>query len=270
MSGQRFIQTCLILSLMFCFSSQSAQAVTFLGKAKTGKLEISDYHYPVALYVPETYDAAKTYPFLIALPDIAEDPSKHLEEWMSLAKRKNLIVLVPSLQIRVTETPYKTDEWLLKLKSDIEKQYRIDKDRIFLAGKNQGAHYAAYLGIKFPEEFSAVIMIGGSWSGPFERLLTLNGKPLKQRPFLAIVDQDDAGLIEGSEQVAYKMTQKGYPVYLKKVSKDALELKDTRKEALDWAEEKQIAWNHQLDENRKTFRARVDKVFHDFFEIQKQ
>lgn len=258
------------LLLIFVFAAQPAHAVTFLGESKTGVLEITDYRYPVSVYVPETYDGVRSYPLLIALPDIGESPVKHLEEWTSLAKRKNMIVLVPSLQIRTTETPFKTDEWLFRLKGEIERQYKVDQSRVFLSGKNEGAHYAAYLGVRFPDEFSAVTLIGGSWSGPFEKLMAFKGRTLKQRPFLAFIDEKNDALIQDTERIAYKMTQKGYPVYLKKVSKESLAAKDLKKEALDWSEENQMTWGKQLAEGRQSTRAKIEKVISDIFKIETQ
>jgi hypothetical protein len=269
MNFSALIKRFFFLSLIFSFVVP-AQAVTFLGEAKTGVLEVTDFHYPVSLYVPEGYDGTRAYPLLVALPDIGESPVKHLEEWTGIAKRKSMIVLVPSLQIRTTETPFKTDEWLFRLKREIERQYKIDKDRTFLTGKNEGAHYAAYLGVRFPDEFSAVSMIGGSWSGPFEKLMVFKGRTLKQRPFIAYLDGENDALIQDTERVAYRMTQKGYPVYMKKVSRDELASKDLKKEALEWSEEKQTAWGRQLAEARKTTRAKIEKTLSDIFKIQNQ
>lgn len=256
--------------LALCFFAAPAFAVTFLGKAPAGVQELKDYNYPVSLYVPENYDPAKIYPMLIALPDIGEGPAKHLEEWLPAAKKKNLIVLVPSLEIRITETPFQTDHWLIRLKNDMTKRYRVDPARIFLSGKNNGAHYAAYLGIRYPDEFSAVILNGGSWAGPFEKLMQFKSSTLRQRPFLAVLDENDSALVSETEKIAYKLTQKGYPVYLKKVKKEDLSSTDQKKESLEWAFEKQQAWAVQLAESRKSLKAKTSEAVKDFFAIPQQ
>ncbi len=240
----------------------------FLGKAATGIQELKDYRYPVSLYVPESYNPSRTYPFLIAVPDSNENPAKYIEEWQSVARKKNMIVLVPSLQMRDEDVPYTTDKWLFAIKSDIQKQYKIDGKKIFLVGKNLGAHYAGYLGVKYPQEFSAVALLDRSWAGPFEKLMQFRKSPADQRPFYAAVSKTDEAGYKEAERVAFEMTRSGYPVYLEKADKDAFATSEFKKKVVDWLEEKSASWSQAAAESGKSFKAKTRQAVKEFFEVK--
>lgn len=253
----------LLLLAIFCFfSAQPAQAAV-----QTGAQDLKDYRYPVSLYVPENYDPEKTYPLLIALPDVDTDPAPYLAEWTQVSKAKGYIILVPTLKIRISEVSTHADAWLLSVKKDISTRYRVNPSRILLTGKKQGAHYAAYLGVRYPEEFTAGAFFGQAWVGPLESVLELKNKTAKQRPFYAVLDGSDENYYKATETFAARMTDKGYPVYLQKVSNEELDSVSAKKDALAWFDEKSESWTLQITESKKGWKAKTSEVFHEFFRV---
>lgn len=250
------------------FAQNVFAAETLRGEIKTGSQKLEEYRYPVFLYVPESYDASKKYPFLIALPDVDADPALYLAEWLQAGKAKGYIILAPTLKILISEVSVQADQWLLEVKNDIAKRYNTDSARILLAGKKQGAHYAAYLGLRYPEEFSAGIFFGRAWAGPLQSVLEIKGNPSRQRPFFAALDESDADYFQAVEKIAGKMTDKGYPVYLQKTAKENLDSNDVKKQALAWFEDGRESWARRSAESSKGWKAKFSGVIHEFFAVK--
>lgn len=258
-----------ILFFVFLFGSLTgpAKADTLYGTIPTGLMELKDYRYPVFLYVPPTYAPDKDYPLLMALPGEGESPEKNMEYWISLGKRHNVIIVSPSAHWP-DDLPYQMDKWLIQLKDEIAQRYRVSSKRIYLAGRNASAHYASYLGVKYPDQFSGVAALGGSWVGRYERLIKLQSRPDGQMPFYILIQDNQGDFFKRTETWAYQFEKKGYPVYLRKLAKDEdVSSYDFKKQILDWFEEKSADWQLKAAESKKTFRARFDKGVRDFFTV---
>ncbi|MBI3313643.1 MAG: hypothetical protein HYZ83_05370 [Candidatus Omnitrophica bacterium] len=259
----------LVLFFVFLFSSLIAQATAdnFSGTIPTGLLELKDYKYPVFLYVPPTYEPDKDYPLLIALSGEGETPEKNMEYWSGMAKRNNVIVLSP-VSMWAKDMPGNLDKWLIGLKDDVMDRYRISPQRVYLVGRNKSAHYASYLGVNYPDEFSAVAMVGGSVTGIFDKLMKFQTSPERQRPLLMMVPEEQSQVLKETEQRAYEFEKKGYPVYLKKIAKgEDVSSNDFKKQILDWFEEKSKDWQDNIKKSKKTFKAKWNKGVKDFFAL---
>jgi predicted peptidase len=229
-------------------------ANTFYGTVQTGLFQLNESAQPVYLYVPEHYKDSKTYPLIISIPGSGESPEAMLQEWVSIAKRKSYIVLVPTFEQRDTDVPYNVDAWLIDLKQSILKRYQIAPQRIYLIGRNEGAHYAAYLAMKYPEQFSAVALLGGSWAGPFEKLMDIEKNPAKQIPFFVGLREADKPLLEKTIEKAYELEKNGYPVYLEKLQTDEnFSSSEFKNKLLQWLEEKSLDWQKIIQGSRKTW-----------------
>ncbi|MCM8775695.1 MAG: hypothetical protein NC930_05035 [Candidatus Omnitrophica bacterium] len=234
-----------------------AWGTTFFGEVPTGLLELKDYKHPVYLFVPPTYKAGREYPLLVTVPGEGESPEEQIQFWLSEAKRKSIIVMAPS-NLWPEDLPYKMDEWILRIKKDLADRYRISPQKIYLVGKDSGAHYASYLGVNYPDEFTAVATLGGSWIGKFEKLMRLQKTPRKQLPFFVALRKDQGHLLEATKQRAYQFEKKGYPVYFTQLGED--EDFSTRKFKLDllaWLEENSGVWHEVVEKSKKTFKQKL-------------
>lgn len=260
-----------ILVLFFLFIASSltipAAAETFFGTVPTGLMELQDYKYPVFLYVPANYQPTKNYPMIFSIPAEGESPEKNIEFWLSLAKRKSVIVVSPT-NLRPEDVPYAMDKWLLQIKDDITKRYRVAPLKTYLVGKDGGAHYAAYLGTSYPNEFSAVAALGGSWIGKYAKLIRLQGKPRRQVPFFVALRDDQGDLIEATKSRAFEFEKKGYPIYFVKLEGDeTFEAESFKKEIMKWLEEKSLKWREIVEESNKKPKERMLITLEEFFKI---
>ena len=252
--------------LASCVLHNKSCAATFLGEAPTGFMELDNFRYPVFLFVPQNYKPSQSYPLIIALPDEKDSSEAFAKEWTPLAKNKGYIILVPAMEVRSDDVPYRTDGWLLKLKKEIMSRYKIAPERVYLIGKSSSAHYAAYLGINYPREFSAVGLVGGSWTGPFEKLLRLSSRPRKQSPFFVAIPEDNPRLLKATEAKAYQLTKKGYPVYLEKISDSKGTLtNDFRNHMLQWLEKKGQSWLGVIQESERSWKEKFFIGVEEFF-----
>lgn len=243
-------------------------ANTFFGTAPTGLIDLtSEYRYPVFLYVPQAYKPDRRYPLIISLPSEGEAPDKNIEYWMSWAKRRTLLVLSVT-NLRPEDTPYASDAWIISIKKDIASRYQIDPSRVFLVGRRGGAHYAGYLGANYPEEFSAVMMLEGSWSGQYEKLLRPKSRPVKQIPFLVVSEETDTALIGEIERSAGRFEKKGYLVSLMKVKgKEQFETLEFKEKVLEWGQSSAEAWGRKIHESRKSWKEKTLNWTENFFHV---
>lgn len=258
------IFTVMVLFLGSWASSVVAQ--TFFGPMPIGLVEL-DYRYPVFMFVPKNYKADRNYPMMVVVPAEGETAEEHIQQWIGVAERRSMILLCAT-NLWPEDTPYSMDEWLLEIKNDLIKRYRVNPSRIYLSGKGLGAHYAAYLGVNYPREFSAVTLLGGAWSGQFEKLLRFQSRAKNQLPFLVVVPEDNPGLIAEVEKEATEIENKGYMVALMKVANDELVFdSDTRKQALEWMNENSQVWSAKKSQSGKSLKEKIYKWTEEFFYV---
>ena len=256
--------TVLLLSALL---SPVGNADTFFGTAPTGLLELQEYRYPVYLYVPQNYKPDRSYPLIISIPAEGESPEKHIQYWMSWAKRRSMMVLCPT-NLRPEDLPANMDRWVLQIKSDLMRRYKIDPSKIFLTGRDGGAHYAAYLGVNYPEEFSAAALLNGAWPGRFEKLLVPSRRPVKQIPFLVVAPAGDEGRIKDIEESALALEKKGYPITLMKVkSGEQIDSDAFKSKVIEWMQERSDSWMRVVHESQKSFKEKTFTWFENFFHV---
>lgn len=253
----------LCLGLSF-YKSSSGGAATFFGEIPKGLVELKDYRYPVYVFVPPGHDNFLFNSMLLLIPDTRETPDELVQDWLQVAKKRNLIVVVSDVQRERSDVPYHTDAWMLKLKKDMADRYHVG--RTYLIGKGEGAHYAAYLAMQYPKEFSGAGLLDGSWTGPFEKLIRISDKPVAQVPFFIALYAPDAELMTQTESKAYQLTAKGYPVYLERFEKDEkVDAVDMKTRMMDWLQKKAETWTQVLGKKGKTKKEKFSNWLGEFF-----
>lgn len=258
----------LLFGILFSIAVTGLRADTFIGTLPTGLVELSDYKYLVYLYVPQNYKADRQYALVISLPGDGESPENHMKAWTDLAKRRSFLVLVPTPKPREEDVPFALDTWLIELKKDISNRYRVDPHKIYLVGNDATAHYTSYLGTQYPSEFSAVAAIGSSWAGPFEKLIRIQNRPVKQLPFYIVLGESDPVYFEKTEFWANHFTEKGYPIYLEKVTeKEALRSKELKQKVFKWLEENSQNWHKVIQSSQKRWNEKALSKIENFFKV---
>ncbi len=149
------------------------------GQLKSKNLDLeAEISWNYLLYLPEKYDekSDKIFPLLLFLHGGGESGTninkvkKHGPPAQIASGREfPFIVLAP-------QNPHKKRLWdetaIMALLDAIEKQYRVDPNRVYLSGLSRGAYSAWRLAVQYPDRFAALIVISGeapmnyaSWIG---------------------------------------------------------------------------------------------------------
>lgn len=256
----------LFLAILFCAPVSRVHAET-LTDAPKGLQELKEFHEPIALFVPDDYKNSKTRALLIVIPSTS-DYNKAILDWTDLAKTKNFVVACSSIVVRDEDGPNKVDEWLIDLRKELMTRYGAD--RAYLAGVGASANYTAYFGLQHPQEFDAVASVGGSWTGPLEKLTHLSDQPEDQTPFYIALSENDER-VAATQEKAKEMTAKGYQIRLVMLNVKGEENTDGfRSGIIRWFDE-QAARTAALQSagigKKKTFKQKVAQVKEDFFRL---
>jgi len=134
-------------------------------------------------------------------------------------------------------------------------------------GKDSGAHYAAYMAIKYPKEFTAVALLGQAWDGPFSQLIDPRSDAADQVPFYVALKTD--GDARSRNQAWFdKLQRKGYPIHLVDYKTDE-ELNDLefKKSVFDWMEATGQSWETSVAQSQQSWKGKFKKGVKDFFAI---
>ena len=240
----------------------------FTASNPSGLVEVSGYKYPVFLFAPKDYKTDRTYAMIMIAPAEDAKAEKQIEYLTGLAQRRSIFILAPYvLWPKEGDTPYTLDAWLLTVKRDVVERFPISKKRVYLVGKDLGAHYAAYMAIKYPKEFAAVALLGEAWDGPFSQLIQPRTDAADQVPFYIALKAD--GDARSRNQVWFdKLQQKGYQLHLVDYKSDE-ELNDLefKKSIFDWMEAMGQSWEASVAQGQQTWKGKFKKGVKDFFAV---
>lgn len=258
----------LVIALIFCGMTLPAPInATVIGNVPTGLVELTDYKYPVYLYIPEAYDPSKSYPMMIALPGEGQDAQNVIQQYVSVAKRKEMIILAPTFLLH-EEIPYNVDEWIMKIKKSVEERYNVSPTKTYLMGRDTGAAYAVYLGLKYAEKFSAVAALGKMTDARFEKISPTHSSPLLQVPFYVVLPPGESTINNSSKDKAAKLEKKGYPVYVVELKQgEDLFSKEVTRQMMAWFEDKGTSWQSVRLNSKKTIKDKIKSGIEDFFKI---
>lgn len=133
---------------------------------------------PYNLYVPEDYDASKSYPLVLYIADsslVGQDVTAPLSQYGALiwasadeqAKHESF-VLVPEFPSVIIDDhgSYTTTDYVemtSRLLSSVAGKYSVDDERIYGTGQSMGCMTVMYLAARHPDLFAAELFVSGQW-----------------------------------------------------------------------------------------------------------
>lgn len=123
------------------------------------------------LYLPKDYeDSDKEFPLVLFLhgmgergTDIEKVKTHGLPKLINEGKEFPFIVVSP----QCPDEYFWNDDLLLALLDEVEENYRVDKNRIYVTGLSMGGHGTWTLALAQPDRFAAIAPVCG-WSHPVE------------------------------------------------------------------------------------------------------
>lgn len=235
----------------------------------SGLLAVSDYKYPVFLYAPKGYRADRSYPMIMIAPSEGVGGEEGIAYWKGIADQNMVFVLsTAGLWTEDDDVPTNLDTWLFQVKKDVQERFPVSDKKVYITGKNTGAHYAAYLATNYPKEFAGAILLGQAWAGPFARLIHLSSNLSKQQPFFVVFQVDQPDVKDQNQKWLDGLQEKGYPLKLVEVPDGkGFETSELKKEAYSWVEATGQSFSAAVEKSQKGFKAKFKKGVKDFFTV---
>ncbi|MFN0054171.1 MAG: 5'-nucleotidase C-terminal domain-containing protein [Planctomycetales bacterium] len=174
---------------------------------------IDDSDQPYRLYVPTAYDGAKLLPLIVAMHGTSGNEATLFDDKayqpgaIKPAAEKHGVLLASPLGRGTTEYRGIGEHDVLCVLDDIQKNYKVDPDRVYLTGHSMGGTGAAYLALHHPDQFAAVAPLAAAYSFPW---LARNATTI---PFLWVGGATDAGFYHRGVAVGVERMRKfGVPV----------------------------------------------------------
>lgn len=160
--------------------------------------------WPIALHVPDTYEAGYAYPLLIWL-HADRGHEGDLEYVMPSISDRNYMGLAFRGNCRALNWPLSGHRWSMNMEESrffeevlyhtvvrLRRSYHIHSERIVIGGSGSGATLALQTLLRRPEWFSGSVMLGGRMPA-LERPL-LKYRELRGKRVLQIADRSDPTL----------------------------------------------------------------------------
>jgi dienelactone hydrolase len=129
------------------------------------------------LYRPSSYDPELYWPLVVVCHSSFPDaPNPQIRHWTELAESSGFIVVAPRLKGTKTLAPtaarqlarQREDERnILAALQHVRAGHSISEDRIFIHGWSGGAYAALHTGLKNPQTFRAISLIGPKFSSGY-------------------------------------------------------------------------------------------------------
>ena len=107
-----------------------------------------------ALYVPASYTPEQSYPFILCLHGAGFNGEAYLDRWMPRLGEK-YILACPSVTMGSWWTRY-GEELVLNVLHEVQEQYHIDPNRIFLTGMSNGGIGTWIIGMHYADRFAGI------------------------------------------------------------------------------------------------------------------
>jgi predicted esterase len=127
---------------------------------------------PYRLFVPESYDATKAVPLLVALHGMGGDENSIFDSYANglmkrEAERTGFIVACPKGRDSASMYRGTAEKDVLDVMADVQHTYRVDATRIYLMGHSMGGYGTWSIAMNHPDLFAALgpISGGGSTAG---------------------------------------------------------------------------------------------------------
>ena len=132
---------------------------------KAYRSAVDDTLQPYRIFIPSSYDGSKATPLLVALHGMGGDENSMFDGYKETLKREaervGFIVVCP--KGRDTASMYRgsAEQDVLDVMKEVERDYRIDLNRVYLMGHSMGGYGTWSVAMDHPELFAALGPISG-------------------------------------------------------------------------------------------------------------
>jgi phospholipase/carboxylesterase len=118
------------------------------------RVSAGGHHGGFSLYVPEQYDASRTWPVIVALHGGSGNGRDFLWTWVREAKSRGYLLVAPSAVAATWGE--EEDVGLLEILAWLGSRYRVAAERVLLTGLSDGATFTLLYGLARPDTYRAL------------------------------------------------------------------------------------------------------------------
>lgn len=182
-------------------------AVTQTGLQVDLEKNLNGKNYPYALYVPEAAKAGGSYPLMIVLHGMGGSGANTIPAWVNRLAEE-FIILCPSYPMGAWWAQ-PAEDLVLQLIQEVQTEYPVDTNRVFLAGLSNGAIGAYMIGMFYPDRFAGIVPIASGITPRYMHFLV----NLKNTPIYIIQGVHDPVFpIQLTRRVHKILSDMKYPV----------------------------------------------------------
>lgn len=125
------------------------------------------------VYLPPEYHHHRIYPVLFVIPNLGETYETTTFGWLETAARKGFLVVVPEWTQGKQDANGSSDkehEAVLETLRDLRRRFRIDNNRVSLAGYSNGGSLVFDVALTRPHLFASAAIISGQMPNDMEKL----------------------------------------------------------------------------------------------------
>lgn len=159
----RVVSAAIVFSLII-FSGCTSMKINKYDTQSVKTFEGEDFVLNYLLYLPDNYNNTEKFPLVLFLhgsgergDDIEKVKTHGPPKLISQGKKFSFILVSPQCPENKRWDP----EQLSMLLDEIEKNYKIDKNRIYITGLSMGGYGAWKIAQTFPDRFAAIIPVCG-------------------------------------------------------------------------------------------------------------
>jgi|GEM_PF-419769 len=195
---------------------------------------------PYRIYIPTTYDKSKAYPMITLLHGAGGDENNFMDRyegrWPKLAEERGYIIVAVNGRGPVSgyAKANGAEQDVLDVTSLVQRHYRIDPNRVYLAGHSMGAGGTWAIGLEYRDRFAALAPIAGTRPTPQLETALKSGRRM---PIIIVAGAKDALVpVAGCREVAEKAKALGHEVkYLEFAEGDHISVvASSVKDIFDW------------------------------------
>jgi predicted esterase len=120
---------------------------------------------PYRLFVPSAYDGSKPLPLMVALHGMGGDENSMFDSYGKElpvdAEKAGFIVVAPKGRDPASMYRGSAEQDVLDVMAEVERDYKVDKDRVYLMGHSMGGYGTWSIAIDHPDLFAALGPISG-------------------------------------------------------------------------------------------------------------
>lgn len=183
------------------------KAVVQTGMQKDLEKNLNGRNYPYALYVPEAAKAGGSFPLVVILHGMGGSGGNTIPAWVNRLG-EDFIILCPSYPMGAWWAK-PAEDLVLQLIQEVQADYPVDPNRIFLSGLSNGAIGAYMIGMFYPDLFAGLVPIASGITPRYMHFLV----NLKNTPIYIIQGVNDPVFpIQLTRRVHKILTDMKYPV----------------------------------------------------------